>query len=273
MGDVEGVIVGEYPVTRKVMEASKSLKVISKVGVGVDKIDLTAASEKGIWVTNTPGANADAVADLTFGLMLSIARYIPQTFQLLKEGEWVRYRGRQLWEKTLGIVGLGAIGKKVAFRAKGFSMRILGYDIYKDENFARENNIEFVDLDTLFKESDFITFHIPLIPQTDNLVNKRTLSLMKPTAYLVNLARGGIVNSKDLYQCLKDKKIAGAALDVLVDEPPKKDEPLLSLDNIVITSHIGANTVEGIRNMSIAATENIISTFKDGKPLYPVNKI
>lgn len=269
---IQGMVVGDFTITKRVMEAGKDLKVISKVGVGVDKIDVEAASKMKIWVTNTPGANADAVADLTFGLMLAIARHIPQSLQAVKKGEWPKFQGRQLWEKTLGIIGVGAIGKRVALRAKGFSMRILGYDINKDNKFARENSLNYVELDTLFKESDYVTLHVPLIPETEGLINKETLSLMKPTAYLINIARGGVVKSNDLYLHLKEGKIAGAALDVLEEEPPKMNDPLLTLDNVIITSHIGAFTVESMNNMGRISARNIISVLKGQHPLYSVNK-
>ena len=188
---IDGMIVGDDPVTGRVIESAQDLKVISKNGVGVDRIDLPAATRHGIVVTNTPGANANAVADLTIGLMICSARQIHIADKLTKEGKWERVTGVELWEKTIGIIGVGWIGKAVARRARGFNMRLLGNDIVEDDAFAREIGLQYVGLDRICRESDFISLHVPATDETKSLINKKTISLMKPTTYLINAARGG----------------------------------------------------------------------------------
>ena len=267
---VDGIIVGEDDVTRKVIEAADRLKVISKNGVGVNQIDIPAATEKGVVVTNTPGANSNAVADLTFGLMLSAARRIPFAHNATRQGKWDKFFGTEVWRKTLGIVGTGYIGKGVARRARGFEMRVLGYDLAQDAAFAKEVGLTYVPLETIFREADFITLHLPLTNETEGIVTREHLRMMKPTAYLVNIARGGVVRSADLYDALQKKELAGAALDVFEDEPPVGN-PLLTLDNVVTTSHIGAFTWESMENMGSIAAQNVIDVLQGRRPAFPVN--
>jgi D-3-phosphoglycerate dehydrogenase len=267
---IDGIIVGDDNVTREVIEHADRLKVISKNGVGVNRIDVAAATDKGIVVTNTPGANFDAVADLTFGLMLSAARRIPFSHIATREGKWDRFIGTEIWQKTIGIVGVGNIGKGVAKRARGFEMRILGYDIAPDQEFARQVGLTYVSLETIFKEADVVTLHLPLSRDTEDIVTREYLRMMKKTAYLVNIARGGIVRSVDLYDALVKGELAGAAVDVFEDEPPIGN-PLLSLDNVVTTPHIGAFTWEALTNMGNIAAQNVIDVLRDRMPAYPVN--
>ena len=258
---IDGMIVGDDPVTRRVIESAEGLKVISKNGVGVDRIDLDAATGNGIVVTNTPGSNSNAVADLAIGLMICAARQIHIADKLTKEGKWERVTGVELWEKTLGIVGVGWIGKAVARRAKGFNMRLLGYDIVKDEAFARESGLQYVDLERIFTESDFISLHVPATGETKTLINKKTISLMKPTTYLINTARGEVVDTKDLYEALSQNRIAGAAVDAFEVEPPTGN-PLLSLPNVVTTCHIGAFSKEAMIKQCMMSTQNTIRVLK-----------
>jgi D-3-phosphoglycerate dehydrogenase len=267
---IDAIIVGEDDVTRKVIEHADRLKIISKNGVGVNQIDVAAATEKGIFVTNTPGANSNAVADLTFGLMLSTARRIPFAHNATREGKWEKFIGGEIWQKTIGIVGLGYIGKGVAKRARGFEMRILGYDVVQDQEFARLVGLTYVPLETLFREADFVTLHVPLTKDTEGLVTRDHLRMMKKKAYLVNIARGGVVSSADLHDALSKKELAGAALDVFEDEPPVGN-PLLTLDNVVTTSHIGAFTWESMENMGKAAAQNVIDVLQGRRPASPVN--
>ncbi len=267
---IDGMIVGEDDVTRKVIEAGDRLKVISKNGVGVNQIDIAAATEKGVVVTNTPGANSNAVADLTFGLMLSAARRIPFAHNATRQGKWDKFFGTELWRKTLGIVGTGYIGKGVARRARGFEMRTLGYDLIQDAAFAKEVGLTYVSLETLFREADFVTLHLPLTKETDGIVSREHLRMMKRTAYLVNIARGGIVRSVDLYDALQRKELAGAAVDVFEEEPPIGN-PLLTLDNVVTTSHIGAFTWESMENMGSIAAQNVIDVLQGQRPAFAVN--
>lgn len=267
---IDAIIVGEDDVTRKVIEHADRLKIISKNGVGVNQIDVAAATEKGIFVTNTPGANSNAVADLTFGLMFSTARRIPFAHNATREGKWDKFIGTEIWKKTIGIVGIGHIGKGVARRARGFEMRILGYDVVQDQEFARDVGLTYVPLETIFREADFITLHVPLTKDTEGLVTRDHLRLMKKTAYLVNIARGGVVRSADLYDALVKKELAGAALDVFEEEPPIGN-PLLTLDNVVTTSHIGAFTWESMENMGSIAAQNVIDVLQGRRPAFAVN--
>ena len=254
---VEGMIISDDPITREVIESAPDLKVISKNGVGVDQIDLRAATERAVVVTNTPGVNANAVADLAIGLMICVARQIPLVDKLTKQGKWDRMLGVEVWGKTLGIVGLGHIGRGVARRAKGFNMRLLGFDVLQDHEFAREVDLKYVDLNTLLQESDFVSLHVPRTDGTKGLINRHTLSWMKPTAYLINTARGEIVDGEALYEAIRNKVIAGAAVDVYQDEPPLSD-PLLTLPNVVTTSHIGAFSGEAIAEQCMTAAKNLV---------------
>jgi len=253
-----------------VIEHADRLKIISKNGVGVNQIDVAAATEKGIFVTNTPGANSNAVADLTFGLMFSTARRIPFAHNAAREGKWDKFIGAEIWKKTIGIVGIGHIGKGVAKRARGFEMRILGYDVVQDQEFAKGVGLTYVPLEAIFREADFITLHVPLTKDTEGLVTRDHLRLMKKTAYLVNIARGGVVRSVDLYDALISKELAGAALDVFEDEPPVGN-PLLTLDNVVTTPHIGAFTWESMENMGSIAAQNVIDVLQGRRPAFAVN--
>jgi D-3-phosphoglycerate dehydrogenase len=221
-------------------------------------------------VTNTPGANSNAVADLTFGLMLSVARRIPFSHNATRQGKWDKFFGTELWRKTIGIVGTGYIGKGVARRARGFEMRPLGYDIVQDPAFAREVGLTYVPLETLFRESDFVTLHLPLTKETEGIVSREHLRMMKRTAYLVNIARGGVVRSADLYDALQNGELAGAALDVFEEEPPIGN-PLLTIDNVVTTSHIGAFTWESMENMGNIAAQNVIDVLQGRRAMFAVN--
>lgn len=261
---VDGVIVGDDDVTARVIEKADRLKIISKNGVGLNRIDVAAATARNIVVTNTPGTNNDAVADLTFGLMLAAARRIPQSHADLRGGQWDRRVGVEVWRKTMGIVGVGNVGKAVAKRARGFAMRILGYDVVRDPQFAREVGMTYVDLGEVFRAADFVTIHLPLNEQTRGLVSRRYLSMMKPTAYILNLARGGVIKNDDLREALGAKELAGAAIDVFDEEPPFHD-PLLKCDDVIATPHIGAYTRESLNAMAALAVRNLIEVL-EGRP-------
>ena len=267
---VDGYIAGLDEITAKAIEAADKLRVISRYGAGVDNIDIEAATKRKIVVTNTPGANTEAVADLTFGLILAVARNIPQADRSTKRGEWRKFFGRAVNNKTLGIVGMGRIGKAVTRRAKGFGMRIVYWDCRREINIEKEMQAEYVELKTLLKKSDFVSLHLTLTKETRGLIGKEELKLMKPTAFLINTARGPIVDEDALYECLKDKVIAGAAVDVYSNQPPK-DSPLLSLDNIITTPHMGAYTYESIMNMGMMSVRNVINVLNKTRPKYVVN--
>jgi len=267
---IDAIITGNDEVTAGVIQAADKLKVISKYGAGVDNIDVEAATKKKIVVTYAP--NQNAVADLTVGLILCLARQICEANILVKTGKWKRpFVGVEVWQKTLGVIGAGRIGQAVIKRVKGFEMKVLVYDICKDEKIAEELKFEYTSLERLLKEADFVTIHVPLNDKTKNLIGEKEIRLMKPSAYLINTARGGILDEEALYLALKEKRLAGAALDVHVKEPPSNDNPLLQLDNVIVTPHMGADTQETLKNMDLVAAENVLRVLKGKTPLYPLN--
>lgn len=265
ISDVDGVIAGLDDYNEEVLSSAKRLKVISRYGVGLDNVNLEAAKRLGIVVKNTPEVNTQAVADFTFGLLLTVSRKIIQSNSSLKWGKWERFIGHECYGKKLGIIGLGRIGKAVAQRAKGFEMEILAYDIQKDDSFAERMGIKFLPLDDLLSTSDFLTLHCELNPQTKHLIGPRELGLMKETAYLINTARGGLIDEKALFKALKEGKIAGVGLDVYDQEPPISN-PLLSLDNVVTTGHIGAYTDKAIKEMAVSSVKNLLSVLETQRP-------
>ena len=265
ISDCDGIIVGIDPLNEKILEHANNLKVISKYGVGTDNIDIKYCKNKDIVVTNTPNANNKAVADLAFGLILNLARRINEADRKTRAGEWGKIIGDAVNNKTLGIVGLGKIGKEVAKRASGFDMKILVYDVVKDNEFKEKYNVEYVSLDNLLINSDFVSIHTPLNEKTRDLITINELNKMKRSAYLVNTSRGGIINEEDLYKALKDYIIKGAALDAFVKEPPK-NSPLKKLDNIIMTSHMGAYTIEAIEKMGVHAVNNLVDVLEGRTP-------
>lgn len=266
IGDCEVLIVrGSTRVTRRVMEAGKKLRVVARAGVGIDNIDVKAAEERGIKVVYAPEASKTAVAELVIGLMLCWARKIPQLYRELKEGRWVKekFMGVELKGKTLGVIGVGRIGGEVARKALAFGMRVLGYDLVKREEMEKEG-VRYVDLPTLLREADFVTIHVPLTPETERMIGERELSLMKPTAVLVNTSRGKIVDEKALVRALREGKIAGACLDVFEEEPTRNLE-LLSMDQVIPTPHVGASTVEAQRNIALILSQRIRELMGGGR--------
>jgi len=230
-----------------------------------------AATRAGVIVTNTPGANQVAVAELTLALILALARKIPHHDTVVKSGEWSRIVGIELDGKTVGIVGLGRIGKEVVLRLKGFRVKFLAYDVYQDTAFASEHGVRFTTLDELLAESDIVTLHAVLTSDTQSFIGERELARMKPGAYLVNTARGGLIDEPALYRALSENRLAGAGLDVFADEPPK-NSPLLQLgDKVVLAPHLGAQTTEAVLKMGLMAAENIIQVLRGEKPIGVVN--
>lgn len=262
--DCDGYIAGLDSITKKVLDACPKLKVISRYGAGYDCVDIKAASQKGIIVTNTPGVNAEAVGELTFGLVLSLARNIPILHEQTKSGRWIRSTGIELAEKTIGIIGLGAIGKIVARCAQGFNMKVIAYDPFIDRNYTDSHHITVQDLETLLASSDVITLHLPLSDSTKHLINKHTLSLMKNGVIIINASRGGIIHEAAAYEALKNGKIGGLGLDAFEVEPPI-DSPLFQFENVIATPHTGAHTKEATENMASLAISNLISVLT-GKP-------
>ena len=265
LDDVVAIITGLEPITRKVINSATRLKVIAKHGIGVDNIDIDAAKEKGVAVVNSPGTNREAVADLVFGLMLSLARKIPESDSQVRAGGWPKVFGQSVWGKTLGIIGLGVIGKSVVQRAKGFNMKALAFDKYWNKEYAAANGVIYSDIDTILKESDFVSLHVPLMEETRNLIGVNQLNMMKPSAHLINAARGGVVDEEALYKALSEGKIAGAGLDVFSSEPPA-NSPLLGLKNVIVTPHMGGFTDGALSMTSEFVAQGVVDAL-EGKEL------
>lgn len=273
IADVHVLLVrSQTTVTREVIAAAKSLKLIGRAGVGVDNIDLTAATEHGIIVVNAPDGNTNSAAEHTIAMMTSLARYIPQAFNTLKNGKWDRksYVGVELKNKTLGVVGFGRIGVEVAHRAKGSRMNVLAYDPFLTEERAKELGVTKSTVEEICASADFITVHTPLLPETKNLINKEKFAMMKDGVRIINCARGGIINEDDLYDAIVDGKVAGAALDVFVTEPAT-DHKLLTLPQVIATPHLGASTIEAQESVAVDVSNDIIKFFKTGTVTNPVN--
>ncbi len=264
------LIAGAEPVPRSVLLASPTLRLVQKHGVGVDNIDLAAATEAGIAVTNAPGTNTEAVADLTVAFMLALLRQVVPAGESTRQGKWDRYMGRELGQLTVGVVGTGRIGKAVIRRLGGFGSRILAYDVIQDPVLAVANDLRYVELDELLDKSDIVTLHIPLMEGTRQLLGRRELARMKKSAYLVNIARGELVDEAALAEHLAAGRIAGAGVDVFATEPPQ-ESPLLKLPNVLATPHIGAYTHEAMEAMDRVCAETVVALFSGGRSDYVVN--
>ena len=275
IGEYHALIVrSRTKVTREVIERGERLKVIGRAGVGVDNIDVKAATERGIKVVNAPVASTNSVAELTIGHMIAMIRWIPEATQSMKSGKWEkkRFKGEELQGKTLGLVGSGRIGTEVAKRAQAFGMRTIAYDPYLPKEIAERNNIQLLDsLEELLKESDVISVHAALTEETYHMLDYEKLKLMKKGSYIVNCARGGIVDEDALYRLLKEGHLAGAALDVYEREPPGKS-PLFELPNISLTPHIGASTKEAQRRAAEIIAEEVVRVLKGEEPRFWVNR-
>ncbi len=252
-----GVILGVDPMDAEVMAAAPQLRAISKYGVGMDNIDLPEAQRRGIKVSKTVGANAEAVADYAMALMLALARQVLPIDAQCRQSNWGKITTSDVSRKTLGLLGLGAIGRHVARRAQGFSMKVLAYDVYWDEAYATANGITYAKPEDIFREADFISLHLPLMEETRNFIGKDQLAMMKKSAYLINTARGGLIDEDALLAALREGGIAGAGLDAFAQEPPENKE-WFTLQNVVIGSHCAASTYGATENMGQMATENLI---------------
>ncbi|NPV62102.1 MAG: phosphoglycerate dehydrogenase [Methanotrichaceae archaeon] len=259
-------------VTADVINAAKNLKVVGRAGVGVDNIDVPAATKKGVIVVNTPGGNTISAAEHTIAMMLALARNIPQAHAALQRGEWNRkkYTGVEFFNKTLGIVGLGRVGVEVASRMKSFSMQILAFDPFVTEEKAQQMGIKLAPLDTVLRESDFITVHTPLTSETRNLIDTAQFDIMKSGVRIVNCARGGIINEASLAKAVAEGKVAGAAVDVFTKEPPVGN-PMLEQDRIITTPHLGASTAEAQVNVALAVADQILAIGRGGLPTNAIN--
>ncbi len=269
--DCDGYIAGLDFVTEKVLRSCEHLKVISRYGAGYDRVDVAAASALSIPVTNTPGVNAEAVGELAFGLILSLARRIPYLHASVCKGGWIRSTGMELKGKTIGIMGLGAIGKVVARCAKGFDMTVMAYDPYINEEYCRNNAIKASTFDEVLEQADVISLHLPLIESTQHLIGASALAKMKPSALLVNTSRGGIIDEDAAYDALKNGRLGGLALDAFEIEPPT-DSPLFTLNNVVATPHTGAHTGEAVENMADLSVKNLIDVLSGKDCPFVVNK-
>ena len=253
IGDYQAIVVRSgTKLTADIIEKADNLKIIGRAGVGVDNVDIDAATKKGIIVMNAPGGNTISTCEQTLALILAAARNIAPAYSSLKNKKWERskFKGTELYSKVLGVIGLGRIGKEVVKRAISFGMEVLVYDPFVSQEIAERTGVKLAELKDILKTSDFITIHTPLTEETKDLISYKELSLMKPKAFIINCARGGIVNEEALYDALKAKKIGGAALDVFSKEPPL-DSKLLELDNILVTPHLGASTDEAQVNVAI----------------------
>ena len=264
------------PIDAQVIATGKRLQVISQFAVGVDNIDLDAATARGIPVGHTPGVLTEATADMTFALLMTAARRIPEGIQKVRAGEWLTWEplgllGADVWGATLGIVGMGRIGEAVTRRARGFQMRVLYYDPVRRPNLEEELELECVDLDTLLAQSDYVSLHCPLIPQTHHLIDEQALQQMKPTSILVNAARGPVVDTDALVRALQEGWIARAALDVTDPEPMLADHPLVALPNCIVVPHIASATVTARQLMATMAAENLLAGLRGERLPYCVN--
>ena len=273
IADYDAMVVrSQTQVTSKVIKAGKKLQVIGRAGVGVDNIDVDEATQQGIVVVNAPTGNTTAAAEHAIALMLAVARHIPQANTVLKSGVWQRsnFIGTEVRNKTLGIIGLGNIGSEVARRARGLEMKIIAYDPFISVDYARNLQVELVPLKQLLQESDFITLHIPLTKSTKGLIGAKELALVKPNARIINTARGGLINEEALVKAVKEKRIAGAAIDVFIQEPIT-NSILFEDDRIVVTPHLGASTTEAQAMVARDVAEQIIAVFNGQPARYAVN--
>ena len=273
IGDYDALIVrSQTQVRAEVIELGKKLKVIGRAGVGIDNIDVDAATRKGIVVVNAPTGNTVAAAEHTVALMLALARNVPQANSRLKSGKWQREAmvGSELRNKILGIIGLGNVGSEVAKRAQAFEMRVVAHDPFVSKDYARNLEVDLVSMDELLKEADFITLHVPLTAATKNLIGNKELAKLKPTARIINCARGGLIDEEAIVKAIKTGKIAGAAFDVF-DKEPVTDSPLFKEDKIIVTPHLGASTVEAQTGVARDVAVEVLAVLQGQFSKYAVN--
>jgi len=273
IGDYDALIVrSQTQVGAEVIELGEKLKVIGRAGVGIDNIDVDAATRKGIVVVNAPTGNTVAAAEHTIALMLSLARNVPQANSRLKSGKWQREQmvGTELRNKTLGIIGIGNVGSEVAKRAQAFEMRVIAHDPFVSKDYAHNLKVDLVSLDQLLREADFITLHVPLTAATESFIGSKELVKLKPTARIINCARGGLIDEKALVKAIENGKIAGAAFDVF-DSEPVTDSPLFKEDKIIVTPHLGASTIEAQTGIAKDIAEEVLAVLQGQFSKYAVN--
>jgi D-3-phosphoglycerate dehydrogenase len=266
----DGMIAGLDDINKEVISHAKNLKVISRYGSGYDRVDTEAAKKAGIYVTNTPGANSSSVAELTIGLAIAAARSILHANNETKKGGWPRLKGISLEGKVFGLIGLGNIGKEVAYRLKRFDCKLVTHHPHRDVEFENAHDIEYCSLDNLLARSDFVSLHLPVTPETSGMVNKEFLGKMKKGSILINTSRGELIDEDALYESLKKGHLRAAALDAFSKEPPDRDNPLLSLPQVVVTPHMGAATDMAANEMGRMTMEDCIAVLKGEKPEHAV---
>lgn len=270
--DIEAIVVGAEKITPDILDTLGPHKIVAKHGAGLDNIDIKYATKGNIVVTFTPEANVQAVAELTIGLIFSIARKIPMAYSSMKNEDWKCFMGKEVYRKTIGIIGTGKIGRAVLQKLSGMGVAILVYDIVLSEEISSLPNVRYVDLEELFTCSDFVTIHVPLTKDTHRMIGEKEFKLMKPSSFLINTSRGGVVDEKILFKLLSLNKIAGAAIDVWENEPPKSiSAKLAKLENVIPTPHIGAYTEEAIYRMGYQCAMSIIDFFDGKRPEYLAN--
>ncbi len=275
VGTIDGFLCGDDAITSAVIDKSlPQLKVISKYGIGLDKIDVVYATEKKIPVLFTPGVNHTTVAEHTFGLLLGLERKIVTEANYTREGDWKRLTGNEIMGKTMGIVGLGRIGKEVAIRAKAFGLKVMAYGNYWDDDFGKEHSIERChSLNALFANADIISLHTKLNDHTRHMIDAEQIGLMKPGVIILNTARGELIDTAALVRALDNDQVGGYGADVLDREPPPADHPLLKAKNCIITPHIGSRTFQSVQRQAGMATRNLINFFEGRPPLAQANDV
>jgi D-3-phosphoglycerate dehydrogenase len=273
VSDIDGYICGDDAITRPVLEKARPrLKVISKYGIGVDKIDVKSATEFGIPVLFTPGVNHTTVAEHTFLLLLALEKNLLYHTDSTRAGGWKRKTGHELLEKTVGIIGLGRIGKEVAIRARTFGMHVIAFDVYWDDKFAVAHGVKrAASLDEVFAAADYLSLHTNLTPETRDMINARSIAKMKQGVIILNCARGEIVHTTDMVAALQSGRVAGYGADVLDIEPPPADHPLLKLPNCLVTPHVASRTFESVVRQATTAVKNLILAMNGEKPIAQVN--
>ena len=273
VGDIDAFLCGDDEITSKVIDrALPRLKVVSKYGIGLDKIDVEYLTDKGVPLTFCPGVNHTTVSEHTFALMLALFRKLVKEANHVAKGEWVRVTGNEIMGKTLSIIGLGRIGKEVAIRANAFGMKVIGYDLYWDEDFARGNQIiRAKSIDDALEQGDVVSLHVNLSDETRELINRERLSKMKDGVVILNCARGEIIHTQDVIDALHAGKIGGYGTDVLDVEPPPPDHPMLNAPNTVITPHIGSRTFESVERQATMAARNLVLALRGEAPLAQAN--
>jgi len=266
----DGMIAGLDEINENIISKSKNLKVIARYGSGYDRVDIEAAKKAGIYVTNTPGANAISVAELTIGLAIAAARSILYANIETKKGEWPRLKGITLQGKVFGLIGLGSVAKEVVPRLKGFNCKLVTYHPHRNPEFEENHNIEYHSLNNLLGKSDFVSLHVPVTSVTSKMVNKDFLKKMKKGSILINTSRGELIDEDALYESLKSGRLRAAALDAFSKEPPDRDNPLLSLPQVIVTPHMGAATDMAANEMGRMAMEDCIAVLKGERPKYIV---